>query len=100
MVSKKDLLFLSMDYEILEFPKDKYYLLKYFRKEIQQRFLKYFFVFNDFKNFVDHTGWYCQNRWLKILHKKLIDLESIHKEAKSRMDLELLFKIESGKYKF
>lgn len=89
-----------MEYEVLEFPKDKYYLLKYFRKEIQQRFLKYFLVFNDFKNFVDHTGWYCQNRWLKILHKKLIDLESIHKEAKSRMDLELLFKIESGKYKF
>lgn len=99
MVNKKDLDFLSREFEIREIPKEKKYLLKYFRKDVQQSFLKYFFIFGDYKNFVDHTGLYCQPRWLKILHKKLIDLEAIHSSAKEKFDLELLSKIESGKYK-
>lgn len=100
MVSKRDLNFLSRDFENLEIPKDKKYLLNYFRKEVQQAFLKYFFVFGDYSNFVDHTGHYCQQRWLKILHQKLIDLESIHNDAKKNLDFSLLTKIESGKFKF
>jgi hypothetical protein len=100
LVSKKDLDFLSREFETLEIPKEKKYLLKYFRKDVQQAFLKYFFIFGSFDNFVDHTGLYCQPRWLKILHQKLIDLESIHSSAKQNMDLELLAKIESGKFKF
>jgi hypothetical protein len=84
---------------VLELPKEKNYLFKYFRKDVQQYFLKYFFVFNNFDNFVDHTGLYCQVRWLKILHKKLVNIELLHKKAKENMDLELLSKIESGKYK-
>lgn len=100
MVSKRDLDFLSKDFETLDIPKDKRYLLKYFRKEIQQSFLKYFFTFGNFDNFIDHTGLYCQPRWLKILHKKLIDMENIHSLAKQNLDLELLTKIESGKFKF
>lgn len=100
MVSKRDLDFLSREFENSEIPKDKKYLLKYFRKDIQQSFLKYFFIFGDFENFVDHTGIYCQKRWLSILHQKLIDLEAIHSTAKKNIDLDLLKKIESGKFKF
>lgn len=99
MVSKKDLIFLSGNFDDVEFPKEKKYLFKYFKKEIQQKFIKYFFAFNDFENFVDHTGLYCQKRWLKILHDKLLKLESLHKEAKANIDLEKLLKIESGKHK-
>lgn len=99
MVSKKDLIFLSGNFDDLEVPKEKNYLFKYFRKEIQQKFVRYFFAFNGFDNFVDHTGLYCQKRWLKILHDKLFKLESLHKEAKKNIDLEALLKIESGKYK-
>lgn len=99
MVSEKDLIFLSGNFEEYEIPKDKLYLLKYFRRDIQQKFVRYFFAFNDFSNFVDHTGLYCQMRWLKMLHNKLLKLESLHKEAKSNIDLETLLKIESGKYK-
>lgn len=99
MVSKRDLLFLAGNFDEIDLPKEKNYLFKYFRKEIQQKFIRYFFAFNSFDNFVDHTGFYCQTRWLKILHNKLISLESLHREAKSNVDLETLLKIESGKYK-
>ena len=99
MVSKKDLLFLAREYESIDIiPKEKRYLLEYFRKEVQQSFLKYFFVFKDFDNFVDHTGLYCQKRWLKILHRKLVKLESVHNEAKVNMDLDMLTKIEDAQY--
>ena len=99
MVSEKDLIFISGSFEDFEIPKDKNYLFKYFRKEIQQRFVRYFFAFNSFENFVDHTGFYCQRRWLKILYNKLLKLEALHKTAKSNMDFQTLLKIESGKYK-
>lgn len=100
MVSKRDLDFLSKEFERSDIPKEKRYLLKYFRKDIQQSFLKYYFIFGDYTNFVDHTGLYCQSRWLKILHQKLIDLENVHTTAKSNIDLELLSRIESGRFKF
>jgi len=99
LVSKRDLIFLSGNFDEIEIPKEKNYLFKYFRKDIQQAFIKYFFAFDSFDNFVDHTGFYCQTRWLRILHKKLINLEFLHKEAKNNIDLETLLKIESGKYK-
>lgn len=100
MVNKKDLIFISGDFFDFEIPKEKNYLFKYFRKDIQQKFIKYFFAFGDFENFVDHTGLYCQRRWLKILYKKLLKLESAHKIAKSNIDLNTLIRIEAGKYKF
>jgi hypothetical protein len=99
LVSKRDLLFISGEFDGFDLPKEKNYLFKYFRKDIQQKFVRYFFAFNDFDNFVDHTGLYCQKRWLKILYNKLLKLESLHKQAKSSIDLETLLKIESGKYK-
>jgi len=101
LVSKKDLDFLSREYECLDnIPKEKKYLLKYFRKEIQKHFLQYYFVFGNYDNFVDHTGFYCQTKWLKILHKKLIDLEELYSNAKKNMDLDLLGKIEARKYRY
>jgi len=99
LVSKRDLIFLSGCFDDYELPKEKNYLFKYFRKDIQQKFVKYFFAFNSFENFVDHTGFYCQNRWLKMLYKKLIKLESLHREAKSTFNFDMLAKIESGRYK-
>jgi len=99
LVSKRDLIFLSGGFEDYELPKEKNYLFNYFRKDIQQKFVRYFFAFNSFDNFVDHTGFYCQKRWLKMLYNKLLKLESLHKEAKSTFNFEMLTKIESGKYK-
>lgn len=94
-----DLKLISLQLESVELPKEKKYLLKYFDTPLQIAFLKYFHVFGDYANFVDHTGISCQLKWLKTLHSKLQRIEKMHKEARSNMDLETLAKIESGKQK-
>lgn len=80
-------------------PREKLYLLKYFDTPIQEAFIKYFLLFGDYKNFVDHTGLYCQMRWLKLLKKKYDILEAMRKKARDEIDLFLISQIETGKYK-
>jgi hypothetical protein len=93
----RDLLWLSKEYENFELPKEKKYLLKYFKSDIQAAFLKYYFVFGNFDNFKEHTGFDCQHRWLLILQNKLQKLESMRIQARADMDMTLLAKIEAGK---
>lgn len=95
-----DLLWLSKAYESFEIPKEKKYLFKYFKTQIQQAFVRYFFAFGTYTNFKDHTGLDCQMRWLNILHRKLEALEKVRHEARANMDMTTLAKIEAGKYKF
>lgn len=94
---QRDLIFLSGDFTFV--PKDKKYLTKYFKTKIQRMFLSYFILFGTYDNFVDHTGLYCQKRYLKMLHDKLNSIEVAHKIAKQNMDLTNLVKIENGKIK-
>jgi len=94
-----DLNFISRKFSTYQPPKDKLYLLKYFKTPIQREFLGYFFVFGNYEHFVDHTGFYCQQRWLRLLYRKLQKLTDMRAEAKASIDLELLAKIESGKVK-
>ena len=100
ILSALDLKLISFQLEIVELPKEKKYLLKYFDTPIQIAFLKYIHVFGDYKNFTDHTGLSCQFKWLKSLYDKLRKIEKMHKEAKSNMDLETLERIETGKQRF
>ncbi len=95
----RDLAFAGKLYETTEIPKGKAYLYKYFKTNVQEAFLKYFHVFGDYTFFMEHTGHRCSQRWLAQLHRKLVNLETIHHKAKSEMDLELLARIESGKHK-
>ena len=81
-------------------PKEKTWLLKYFRREREQQFVKYFLIFNNYWHFVDQTGYYFCIKNLNLLVKKLKNLMAAHAKAKSDMDLELLAKIETGKYKW
>lgn len=97
MDKNPDLLWLSKEYENFDLPKEKKYLLKYFKGDIQAAFLKYYLVFGNFDNFKDHTGFDCQVRWLIILQKKLEKLESMRIQARIDMDMTLLAKIEAGK---
>ena len=94
----RDLAFLSRAFEN-ELPKNKAYLYKYFKTPVQEAFLKYFYVFNDYTHFMTHTGYRCSQRWLANLHAKLTKLETLHDKAKKEMDLELLAYIESGNHK-
>lgn len=95
-----DLLLLSREFENYQLPKEKKYLLNYFDSGIQEAFLKYYFVFHDFKNFTDHTGISVQPKWLRNIHEKLQIIEEAHKQAKSNFDMALVLEIESGNFKF
>ena len=99
MAHTNDLAFISGEFQIIEFPKDKRYLLKYYKTPLQKAFLRYIFVFGDYKNFVDHTGQWCRHKWMKELFDRISFLQEIHKEAKKNIDLKTLAKIEMGKYK-
>lgn len=82
-----------------EIPLDKKYLLKYFTSDIQIQFLKYYLVFNNHENFVDHTGIYCTFVWVKKMRKNIDILIAAHAKAKRDIDLKFLMEIESGAYK-
>lgn len=93
------MLFISKEYENFIIPKNKKYLLKYFSTDLQESFLKYYFVFGEYSNFVEHTGLVCQMRWMNQLSEKFKKLEAAHEQAKKDMNMTLLAKIESGKFK-
>lgn len=98
-ILSRDLILLSRQYEDFELPKEKNFLLKYCETPAQEAFLRYYFAFGDFKNFVDHTGIVIQRRWMLQLAKKIKRLENLHAEARAAFDLNLLAQIENGKYK-
>lgn len=100
MAQNRDLMLLARQWEIVEIPKEKKYLLKYFKTPLQVAFLKYIYVFGDYSSFVDHTGIPCRTFWLEELFSRFENLEKIRTEARTNMDLPLLALIESGKYKF
>jgi hypothetical protein len=95
---KNELTFLAGQFFDYELPKEKQYLLKYFRTDLDRQFLRYYFCFEQYEHFTDHTGMRCQEKWLRALKKKLDHIVSVHDEAKREGKLSLLTKIESGKY--
>lgn len=97
-MSKEDALFIAGDFDQYEIPKGKRYLLNYFTTKIQRSFLKYVLMFGNYSNFVDHTGIYCQERYLKIMDKALRQIQDAHAKAKSEINIEDLAKIEDGKF--
>ena len=94
-----ELAFISGKYLEDDLPKERAYLLKYFRSETQVAFLKYHLTFNSYTRFVDHTGYSASLKWMGLLRRKLKLLQDIHEKAKSEMDLETLAILETGKYK-
>ena len=89
--------FLSGRFFDVELPKEKWYLEKYFKSDIQMQFLLYYYVFGESHRFREHAGIACSKRWLEILEVRYNRLVEAHKKAKENFDLETLTKIESGK---
>lgn len=98
MANKNDLIFIGRQWETVILPKEKKYLLKYFKTPVQKTFLKYFYLYGEYSNFVDHTGFKCQLRWLDVLASRLKKIETAQKEARKNMDMATLTLIEQGKY--
>ena len=103
MAQNHDLVFLARQWENVELPKEKKYLLRYFRTPLQAAFLKYVHLFGSHENFVDHTGLACSLKWRELLYNRLQKIEALHREARANPDIEQKMKdlahIESGKFK-
>lgn len=84
----------------LALSKSEIYLFKYFRSPLEKQFVRYYLCFNNIDYFVAHTGWFCQRRWLIILEKRFNKIINFHRKCKQEFNLELLSKVEKGKYKF
>jgi hypothetical protein len=98
----RDLEFLSGNFFDMEIPKDKRYLLKYFEGDLQTAFLRYYLVFGNVSNFVDHTGMYCHERTKWKMRTKLLYLTRTYEAAKKSLTEEgmaLVQLIELGKHK-
>jgi hypothetical protein len=96
----RDVDFFAGNFFEQEIPKDKAFLKKYFKSESQRAFLKYYLVFGDYSCFTAHTGQAANHSYLFKQEVKLKHLLEVHKQAKSNMDFDLVWKIESGKYKY
>lgn len=97
---RKELAFIAGSFFNFEIPFDKNYLFRYFRTPLEKQFLRYYFCFGEIDLFVEHTGCYCQKRWLKILKKRLDKVLATHENLKSNFEIEKLMELEKGKYKF
>lgn len=93
-----ELTFISGSFFDCDMPKEKKYLLKYFKTPLEQQFLRYYHCFGNYTHFTDHTGMHCKPRWLMVLKQRLDMLVQLHAKAKKEMDLELLMVIETGQY--
>lgn len=94
----RDLKFISESYLEFDLPKDQRFLWRYFRTHLQKIFLKYFLTFNDWSCFNEHTGICTTKSYLYRQEQRYYYLTAMHKKAKSEMDLDELWRIESGKY--
>lgn len=95
----KEAKFLAGLFLEFEIPSDKLFLLKYFQTDLEVQFLRYYFCFQETEYFVDHTGFYCQKRWVKILEKRLNLLIGFYNHCKKNFDTKKLAEIEMGKIK-
>lgn len=95
---KNDLGLIGGEFFELTLPKEKRYLWKYFSTDIQKHFLRYFFTFDSYLHFSEHTGYKSTLRYAKKMKRMLVALEKAHHEAKSSADFEKLALIESGRY--
>ena len=98
----KDLKFLAGVFFEEELPKDRQFLFRYFKSKLEKQFLRYYYCFGEYRHFIDHTGYYCQTRWLRILEKRLKRLEGAFIKAKQEAfnsDSLTLGQIQRGKYK-
>ena len=87
-----------LDFEI---PKEKLYLLKYFKNDLQRAFLRYYMVFGAVWNFTDHTGYYCSKRFCFKLARRYERLIKVYDDAKRTLSEEgmaLVHQIEVGKF--
>lgn len=99
---ERDRRFISGDYAEIEIPKKYAFLTRYFKTDTQRSFLRYYWVFRDWKNFVDHTGTYCQERYLRKQAIRFDALLAAYEDAVKVLDEAHMRKLQlltEGRYK-
>jgi hypothetical protein len=102
----KDLELLAAKFLTSDLPKPKEYLRKYFTGIIQERLVVYYLTFSYedgnfkrfYKNFIDHTGIFCSERWVYKLIDRVKKVESRLKRAEMEKDHESVALVKMGKY--
>ena len=92
-------MFIAGDFFDQPVPREKQYLLKYFKTKRQRQYVKYVIFFKSDRNFIDHSGIKFQFKWMLQLRVKLSALETAHTTAKKLFKTNVLALIEQGKYK-
>lgn len=98
----KDFEFISGRFFDFEIPKEKRYLLKYFKGKLQVAFLRYYMIFGSRQNFTDHTGHRCAKSLQEKLEKRYLNLVDLYDRSKSSFTeegLQIIQLIDSGKFK-
>lgn len=101
--NKKDLHLIGGKFFDHDVPREKKYLLKYFKTPMHVMFVKYYLIFNDSINFVHHTGYYHSDRNLKRLKNKIEHIMNLYENAKKQLteeSMELIANIENGNCDF
>lgn len=96
----KEAIFLAGLFFDFDVPREKLFLFKYFRSPLERQFVKYYLCFGEIENFVDHTGFFCQKRWVRLLKKRMDKILSTREDFKNNFQLDKLKEIEKGRYKF
>lgn len=68
-------------------PKEHSFLKKYFKTKIQRQFLFYYYYFQDWKQFTDHTGVRADRSFLNKLTNKFEWIMGEYTVAKKNLDL-------------
>lgn len=97
---RRDVEFIGGKFFETDIPKENQYLFKYYTTDLQVAFLRYWFFFKCSESFQDYTGFHCTNKHVQSLEARLLEVVAAYESAKKAMDLEQVWKIESGKYKF
>jgi len=95
----KDAVFLAGLFFDFDVPREKQFLFKYFRTPLEQQFVRYYLCFGEIENFVDHTGYFCQKRWVRLLKKRIDKILRTHEIYKNSFALDKLRELEEGRLK-
>lgn len=80
-------------------PKEKQYLYRYFKTDIQKLFARYYLDFGRYIHFVEHTGIYRSRRWLKRMSHRFAVVVEAYNQAKQEGDFETISEITMGTWR-
>ena len=93
-----DAKFLAGVFFEFDVPRENNFIFQYFRSPLEHQFVRYYLCFGEIDNFVDHTGYFCQKRWLRILKKRFDNIKSTYDSYKKEFKLKELEELENGGY--